>query len=104
MQQRLFLERIIFCNLRKQSSIMTTPCPQDFIQKFHLNKELRMIYFSYKLRDRFVLKKMFKEVSISSEIPVIEVQKSWFAEPETSPNGSPAVRVALQEPKTVTQL
>ena len=24
--------------------------------------------------------------------------------PETSPNGSPTVRVALQEPKTVTQL
>ena len=32
---------------------------QDFIQKFHLNKELKMIYFLYKLRDRFVPKKMF---------------------------------------------
>ena len=45
-----------------------------------------------------------KEAFISPEIPVIEVRKSWFAESETSPNGSPTVRVALQEPKTVTQL
>ena len=45
-----------------------------------------------------------KEASISPEISVIEVRKSWFAKPETSPNGSPTVRVALQEPKTVTQL
>ena len=44
------------------------------------------------------------EASISSEIPVTEVRKLWFAEPETSPNGSPTERVALQEPKTVTQL
>ena len=41
---------------------------------------------------------------MSPEIPVTEVQKLWFAEPETSPNGSPTVRVALQEPKVVTQL
>ena len=47
-QQRLFLERIVFCDLRKQSSTTTTPCPQVFIQKFYLNKELR-IYFPYKL-------------------------------------------------------
>ena len=45
-----------------------------------------------------------KEASISPEIPVTKVRKSWFAEPKTSPNGSPTVRVALQEPKTVTQL
>ena len=45
-----------------------------------------------------------KKASISPEIPVTEVRKSWFAEPETSPNGSPTVKVALQEPKTVTQL
>ena len=35
-----------------------------------------------------------QEASISPEITVIEVQKLWFAEPETSPNGSPTVRVA----------
>ena len=45
-----------------------------------------------------------KEAFISPEIAVTEFQKSWFAEPETSPNDSPTVRVALQEPKTVTQL
>ena len=28
----------------------------------------------------------FKEASISPEIPVTEVRKSWFAQPETSPN------------------
>ena len=44
------------------------------------------------------------EPAISPEIPVTEVRKSWFTEPETSPNGFPTVRVALQEPKTVTQL
>ena len=41
------------------------------------------------------------EASISPEIPVTEVRKSWFAEPETSHNDSPTVRVALQEPKMV---
>ena len=46
---------------------------------------------------------IIKKASISPEIPIAEVQKSWFAEPETFPNGSPTVRVALQEPKTVTQ-
>ena len=51
-----------------------------------------------------VLSRLFLEASISPEIPVTEVRKSWFAEPETSPNGSPTVRVALQEPKTFTQL
>ena len=45
-----------------------------------------------------------KEASISPEIPVAEVRKLWFAKSETSPSGSPTVRVALQEPKTVTQL
>ena len=45
-----------------------------------------------------------KEASISPEISVTEVRKSWFAEPETSPNGSPTVRVTLQESKAVTQL
>ena len=44
-----------------------------------------------------------KEASISPEIPVTEVRKLWFAEPETFPNGFPTVRVALQKPKTVTQ-
>ena len=44
------------------------------------------------------------EASISPEIPVTEVRKSWFAEPETSPNGSPTVRVTLQQPKTIMQL
>ena len=38
------------------------------------------------------------EATISLEIPVTEVRKSWLAKPETSPNGSPTVRVALQEP------
>ena len=46
----------------------------------------------------------FKEAFILPKIPVTEVQKSWFAEPETSPNDSPTVRITLQEPKTVTQL
>ena len=50
------------------------------------------------------MSKRIMEVSISPEIAVTKVRKSWFAEPETSPNGSPTVRVALQEPKTVTQL
>ena len=45
-----------------------------------------------------------KEASISPEIPVTEVQKLWFVKPETSLDGSPTVRVALQELKTVTQL
>ena len=44
------------------------------------------------------------EASISPEIPVTEIQKSWFAESETSSNDSSTVRVALQKPKTVTQL
>ena len=35
------------------------------------------------------------EASISPEILVTQVQKSWFAEPETSSNGFPTVRVAL---------
>ena len=47
--------------------------------------------------------KFIQEASISPEIPVTEVRKSWFAEPGTYPNGSPTVRVALQEPKMVTQ-
>ena len=44
------------------------------------------------------------EVAIPPEIPVVDVGKLWFAEPETYPNGFSTVRVALQEPKTVTQL
>ena len=44
------------------------------------------------------------EASISPEILVTEVRKSWFAGPETFSNDSPTVRVALQEPKTVMQL
>ena len=44
------------------------------------------------------------EASISLEIPITEVRKLWFAEPKTSPNDFPTVRVTLQEPKTVTQL
>ena len=52
----------------------------------------------------FFVNVIVKEASISPEIPVTEVRKSWFAESETSSNGSPTMRVALQEPKTVTQL
>ena len=40
------------------------------------------------------------EAPISLEIPVTEVQKSWFAEPKTFPNDSPTVRVARRTTAT----
>ena len=58
--------------------------------------------FSKKCKTYLISPENKMEASILPEIPDTEVRKSWFAEPETSPNGSPTVRVAVQEPKTVT--
>ena len=57
--QEIFLEKILFCNFRKQSSIRPIPHLQVLLQKFYSNKTC----FCYKLGDRFVLEKCLDKAS-----------------------------------------
>ena len=75
-QWRLFLERIIFCNLKKPSSI--TPRPQDLIQKLFLNKELRIIYFPYKLGDQALFLKMIVKPSSATLTASLQILTQDF--------------------------